>query len=149
MVCLTQTEHQSFTDANTISNIDRNEIPHNSRQLGVPSSVSNTISKLMIRSTQIVHQSCIKSSTISKLTKPSFHLSLITKESYRVRHKRFICLWSARSKPWSYLALTLTLSLNGLKWDSTWPRHLRVPSGASKTIYDLGYVQCKPCTYLV
>jgi hypothetical protein len=89
MVRLTQTEDLSFTDANTISKTDRNEIPHDSRQLGVPSSASNTISVPTVRSTQTVHQFCIKTSTISKSNKPSFHLSLVTKESRRVRPKQF------------------------------------------------------------
>jgi hypothetical protein len=55
-----------------------NRAPQNPRHLGVPSGASNTISELIGRSTQTVHQSCIKRSTISKWTKPSFHLSLIT-----------------------------------------------------------------------
>jgi hypothetical protein len=64
----------------------------------------------MVCSTQFVHQSCIKSSTISKRTEPSLHLSLITEESHRVRPNRFLCLWYVRCKPCSSLALTLTLS---------------------------------------
>jgi hypothetical protein len=97
-----------------------------------------------------VHQSCIKSSTISKRTEPSFHLSLVTKESHRLRPKRFLCLWYVRWKPCTCLAQTLTLSPNGLKRDSTRPMSLMSPSGASQTIcVSLWYVQCKPCTYLV
>jgi hypothetical protein len=37
-------------------------------------------------------------------------------------------------KPWTYGAPTPTLSPNGPKWDFTWPTHLGVPWGASKTI---------------
>jgi hypothetical protein len=48
------------------------------RHLGVPSSASNTISEPAVRSTQTVQESCIKSSTISRKTEPSFHLSHIT-----------------------------------------------------------------------
>jgi hypothetical protein len=78
MVRLTQTEHLSCTDANTISNTDRNEILHDPRHLGVPSGASNTISEPTVRSTQTVHQYCIKCSTISKRTEPSFHLSHVS-----------------------------------------------------------------------
>jgi hypothetical protein len=45
-------------------------------------------------------------------------------------------LWYVWRKPSTYLALTLTLSPNGLKQDSTQPSHLRVPSEVSKTIYE-------------
>jgi hypothetical protein len=48
--------------------------------------------------------------------------------------KRFSSLWYVRRKPCTYIAPTLTLSPNGPKRDSTWPTHLGVPSGASKTI---------------
>jgi hypothetical protein len=78
----------------------------------------------MLHLVQSKHQSCIKRSTIPKRTKPSFHLSLVTKESDRVRPKLFLCLWYARCKPCSNLGLTLTLSPNGLKRDSTWPTSL-------------------------
>jgi hypothetical protein len=75
---MTQTEHLSCSDANTASKTDRNEIPHDSRHLGVPSGASNTISEPTVRSTQTMHQSRIKSSNISKRTEPSFHLSHVT-----------------------------------------------------------------------
>jgi hypothetical protein len=78
MVRLTQTEHLSCTDANTVSKRDRNKILHEPRHLGVPSVASNTIFEPTIRSTQTVHQSCTRSCTISKWTEPSFHLSLVT-----------------------------------------------------------------------
>jgi hypothetical protein len=78
MVRLTQTEHLSCTNANTVSKTDRNEISHDPRHLGVPSGASNTISEPTVCSTQTVHQSCVKGSIISKWTKPSFHLSLVT-----------------------------------------------------------------------
>jgi hypothetical protein len=68
-----------------------------------------------------VHLSCIKISTISKRTKLSFHLSLVTLEYHRVRPKWFLGLWYVWRKSCTYLAPTLTLSPNGPKWDSTWP----------------------------
>jgi hypothetical protein len=115
IVHLTQIEHLSWTDANTVSNTDQNEIPQDPHQLGVPSGASYTISETIVRLMQTVHQSCIKSSTIPNQTEPSFHLSHVTKESHRVRPKRFLCLWYVRCKPCTYLALTLTLFQNGLK----------------------------------
>jgi hypothetical protein len=58
--------------------IDRNKILHYPRPLGVPSGASRTISELTIHSAQTVQLSWIKISTVSKRTKTSFHLSLIT-----------------------------------------------------------------------
>jgi hypothetical protein len=58
--------------------MDRNEILHDPRHLGVPSGASKKISKLIVRSVRTVHQSRVKNSTISKRTETSFHLSLVT-----------------------------------------------------------------------
>ena len=60
----------------------------------------------------------IRISTISKLTKPSFHLSLFTQEYEIVRPKWFLRLWCIRGKLCTYLALKLTMSTNGPKQDS-------------------------------
>jgi hypothetical protein len=51
---------------------------HDPRHLGVASGASKTISKPMVRSAQTVHLSFVNISTISKQTKTSFHLSLVT-----------------------------------------------------------------------
>jgi hypothetical protein len=51
--------------------MERKEIPHDPRHLGVPSGASKTIFEPMVRSTQTVHLSCIKISTISKWTELS------------------------------------------------------------------------------
>jgi hypothetical protein len=42
------------------------------------------IDEPMLRSSQTVHVSCIKISTISKQTEMSFHLSLVTGEYHQV-----------------------------------------------------------------
>jgi hypothetical protein len=77
-----------------------------------------------------VHLSCVKISTTSNQTETSFHLSLVTQELHRVSPEWFLILWYVRRKPSTYLALrlvlspnrlTLTLSPNGPKRDSTWP----------------------------
>jgi hypothetical protein len=77
MVRLTQTEHLSYIDANTVSNRSK-RVPHDPRQLGIPSGATNTISEPTGLLTQTRHQCCIKSSTISNWIKPSFHLRLVT-----------------------------------------------------------------------
>jgi hypothetical protein len=59
---------------------DQTKIPHDLCHLGIPSGASKMISEPVVRSKQIVHLSCVKISTISKRTKSSFHLSLVTKE---------------------------------------------------------------------
>ena len=56
----------------TPSTIGLNDIPHDPRHLGVPSGVSKMISEPMVRSTQTVHRSYVKISTISKWAKMSF-----------------------------------------------------------------------------
>jgi hypothetical protein len=51
--------------------MERSEIPHDPRHLGVSSGASKTIFEPMVCSTQTVHLSCIKISTVSKLTELS------------------------------------------------------------------------------
>jgi hypothetical protein len=100
--------------------MDQNEILHDPRHLGVPSGASKNISELTVRSSQTIHLSWVKISTISKLTETSFHLSLVTLEYHPVRPKWFLGLWYIWCKPCTYLALKLTLSLNGPKQASIW-----------------------------
>jgi hypothetical protein len=83
----------------------------------------------VVRSAQTVHLCYIKNSTISRWTKTSFHISLITKEYHRVRPKRFLNLWYVWRNSCTYLAPTLTLSPNGPKWNSTWPTSPRSSIG--------------------
>jgi hypothetical protein len=125
MVCLAQIVHLSCTDTNTISKWTKNEIPLEPRYLGVQSSGSKMISEPTVHSRQTVHLSCVKISTISKQTETSIHLSLIIEEYHWVCPKWFLSLWYAWCKPCTYLTPTLTLSLNGLKRDSKWPKSPR------------------------
>jgi hypothetical protein len=114
--------------------MDRNEILHDPHHLGVPSRASKMISELMVRSVQTVHLSWINISTVSKWTKTSFHLSLVTWEYHLVRPKWFLRLWYIWRKPCTYLAQKLTplqTDRNELPFE---PCHPRVPSSASKTI---------------
>jgi hypothetical protein len=79
---------------------------------------SKTICKPMVCSAHTVHLSCTKISTISKWIEMKFHLSLVTLEYHRVCAKQFLTLWHVWRKPCTYLAPTLTPSLNRLKQDS-------------------------------
>ena len=100
--------------------MDRSEIPCDTRHLGVISDASKLISEHMVRSMQTVQLSCIKISTISKHTEPSFHLSLFIQENHRVHPKWFLRVWCIRHKPCTYLASKLTLSPNRPKRDIRW-----------------------------
>jgi hypothetical protein len=77
------------------------------------------ISEPMVRLTQTVHLSYVKISIVSKQTEVS--LDLVTKEYHRVRPKWFLSWWYVWRKLCTYLALTLTMSPNRMKWDSMWP----------------------------
>jgi hypothetical protein len=69
--------------------MDRNELPVEPRNLGVPSGVSKTISEPMICLVQSMHLSCTDTNTVSKQTEPKFHRTHVTEEFHRVRPKRF------------------------------------------------------------
>jgi hypothetical protein len=56
-----------------------------------------------------------------------FHTTYVTYEFHQVRSKLFISLWYVQCKPCTYLPSRLALRD---------PRHLGVPSGASKTVYE-------------
>jgi hypothetical protein len=60
----------------------------------------------------------------------------ISYEFCRVRPKLFVSLWYVPCKLCTYLASRLALSLNGPNRAPPDPRHLVVPSGASKMIYE-------------
>jgi hypothetical protein len=51
--------------------MDQNELPVEPRNLGVPSGVSKTISKAMVRLVQTVHLSSTDTHTVSKRTETS------------------------------------------------------------------------------
>jgi hypothetical protein len=124
------------------------EILHDPHQLGVPSGVSKMISEAMVCLVQTVDLSCIETNTSSKWTKTIVYMTHVTKEFHRVRPKRFLKLWYIWCKLWIYLAPILTLSQTDWNEILHDPRHLGVPSGASKMIPNLRYVWRKPCIYL-
>jgi hypothetical protein len=75
----------------------------------------------MVYLVQTVDLSCVKITTISKWIEMRLHLSLVTKKYLRVCLKWCLRQWYVWRKPCTYLAVTLTLSPNGPKQDSTWP----------------------------
>ena len=91
--------------------MERSEVPHDPRHLGVPSGASKTIFEPMVRLTQTVHLFYIKISTIPKQAE----LSLETRhlELPSVRPKRFLSRRHIWHKLYTYLAPTLTQSPNG------------------------------------
>jgi hypothetical protein len=107
-----------------------NEIPHDPRNLGVPSGASKIIYEPVVLSTQTVHLSYIK---ISKLC--TYLLSTLTlswngaKELHLVRLKWFSRPWYVWPEPCIDLASRLALSLNGLKWAFTWASQPRIAIG--------------------
>jgi hypothetical protein len=116
--------------------MDQTELPLKSCLLGVPSSVSKTISMPMVCSVQTVHLSCTDTNTASKRTEKRFHMTHVTYEFHRVRPKLFMSLWYTKCKRCNYIALRLVLSPNRLNRAPLGPHHLGVPSGVSKTFYE-------------
>jgi hypothetical protein len=78
--------------------------------------------------------SCTNTNTVSKWTKMRFHTTHVTYEFNRVHPKLFMSLWYVQCKPCTYLVSGLALCPNGPNRAPPDPRHLGVPSGASKTI---------------
>jgi hypothetical protein len=58
--------------------MDRNELPIEPRNLGVPSGVSIMIFGPMVRLVQTVHLSCTDINTVSKWTKTRFQMTHVT-----------------------------------------------------------------------
>ena len=61
--------------------MDRNELPHHSRRLGVPSGVPKMISMPVIHSAQTMQLSCAEINTVSKRTEMSFDLTLVPRST--------------------------------------------------------------------
>ena len=57
--------------------MDRNELPHDPRHLGVPSGVPKMIAMPVVYSAQTMHLYCAEINTISKQTEMSFDLTLV------------------------------------------------------------------------
>jgi hypothetical protein len=83
-----------------------------------------------------MHLSCTDTNIVSKHTKTRPHMTHITYEFHRVRPKLFMSLWYLQCKPCTYLTSRLALSPNGPNRAPPDAHLLRVPTGASKTIYE-------------
>jgi hypothetical protein len=96
----------------------------------------------MVRMVQTMHLSCTESSSISKRTERRFYMTHDTYEFHRVRPKWFPSLRYVRCKPCTYLESRLALYPNWQHLQNDWneilhdSRHLGVPSGASKMIFE-------------
>jgi hypothetical protein len=102
----------------------------------------------MVCLVQTMLLSCTNSNTVSKRTKTRFQTTHVTYEFHQVRPKLFMMYWYVQSKPCTYLASTFALSPNRPSGDPPYPRHLGVPSGASKMIFEPMVRLSKPSTYL-
>jgi hypothetical protein len=116
--------------------MDRNKLLFEPRHLGVPFGASKMISEAVVHLAQTVHLSCTETNTVSKRTKTSFHLSLVTKEDHLVHPKQFLSLWYVWRKPCTYDAPKLTHLQKDQKEILHDPHHLGVPTGASETVYE-------------
>jgi hypothetical protein len=113
--------------------MERSGIPHDPCQLGVPSGASKMISEPMVHSTQTVHLSCIKISTVSKQTELSLeprHLG-VPSDASKIISKPMVRL----AQTITYLAPIVTLSPKRKKWDSTWPTSPKSSIGCVQSIF--------------
>jgi hypothetical protein len=124
--------------------MDWNGIPPNQSHKGDPSGASKMIYEPMLCSVQTVHLSSVKVSTMSKQTKTSIHLSLVTLEYHRARPKWFSSLWYVRRKPCTNLASRLALSPNRPKRASTWASSPRTIACVQNDFWAMFGANCAP-----
>jgi hypothetical protein len=109
-----------------------NELPLEPYYLGVPSGASKMISQPMLPLEQMVYLSYTDTNTISKQTKTRFHMTHVTKDFHQAPPKCFPSLFGANRAPiLSQNYYYLQTFQNELPLE---PRHIGVPSGASKMI---------------
>jgi hypothetical protein len=104
--------------------------------------VSKTIFEPVVCLAQIVHLSCTNANTVSKRIEMRFHITYVTEEINQVRLNRFLSLWYVWCKSCTYLTSRLALLQMHRFELPLEPRHLVVPSRASKMI-------SKPMVHLV
>jgi hypothetical protein len=111
--------------------MERSEIPHDPRVLGVPSGASKTISKPMVCSMQTMHY--LASTLALSPNGPSFHLSLGLPSSVpKTISMLMVCLRQTVHLSCIY---TNTVSKQKEERDSTWPTSPRGFVGVSKMIF--------------
>jgi hypothetical protein len=99
---------------------DQNKIPRDARHQGVPSAASKMIPEPMVCLAQTVHLFRTDTNTFSKWIETGFNTTQVTYESHRVPPKRFLSLWCAWGKPFTYFVSRLALSPNRPKRASIW-----------------------------
>jgi hypothetical protein len=101
----------------------------------------------MVRLVQTMHLSYVKMSTISKWTKPNFHLSLVTKESHWVHPKQFYAYgMSVQTVHLSCIDTNTISKRTKMRFQTT---HVTYEFYwvCPKLLMSLWYVQCKQWTY--
>jgi hypothetical protein len=113
--------------------MDRNEIPQDPCHLVAPSGASKMISVRVVRSAQTMHLSCVKISIISNELSEASTWASLPRSTITCFQNDF---WAYGMFSTNHAAILhrhqyyLQKDQNGIPHD---PRHLRVPSGASKT----------------
>jgi hypothetical protein len=127
--------------------MDRNELPFDPCNLGVPSGTTEMNSMHVTHSAQTVHLSNTEINTVFKQTKVTFHLthqlgvlSGVPKMISEPMHDQ--------REPCTYLVSRLALSQKRPKWHSIWPTSRRSFIVCPNRFPSLWYVSPNPCTYL-
>jgi hypothetical protein len=129
--------------------MDRNELPLEPCHHRVPSCSSKMTIEPTVHLAQTVHLSCTNTNTISKWTEMRFvvpHVAL----GFHWISKMIFELWYVQRKPYNYLASRLAYLQTDRNELPPKPRHLGVPSGASKMISEpmVGLVQTVHLSYI-
>jgi hypothetical protein len=120
MVHSAQTAHQSCDKISTISKRTETSFTWAFSPRSTIGCVQNNFDPMLCLA-KTVHLSCSHTNTIAKRTKTRLHMCHITDEFHQLHPKWFPSRWYVRHKLCTYLALTLTPSLNRLKRHLTWP----------------------------
>ena len=114
--------------------MERSEIPHDPRHLGVPLGASKMISDPTVRSTQTVHLSCVQISIMSERPKRGSTSASSPSGTIECVQNDF-CAYGTLG---AYRAPILHRHQHYLQMNRKeiphYPHHLGVPSGMSKTI---------------
>jgi hypothetical protein len=116
--------------------MDQNEILHDPCHLGVPSGASKTISKPLVCSVQTTHLSCVKISTISNEMNQASTWASSPRSTIGCVQNDFWAygMFSTNHAPiLNQHQHYLQIDQNAIPHD---PRHLGLPSGASKMIFE-------------
>jgi hypothetical protein len=123
MVCLAQRVHLCCTDTNTVSELTRTRF-HRTHITESHRACLECFSSLWYFRCNLC--TYVPSRLAPQWTETSFLLGLVTLEFHRLHLKWFPSLWYVWHKLCTYLALTLSMSSNESKRDSTWPTSPRI-----------------------